>query len=239
MHGAQRDPSLSPGAGATFGPLPQMVAEQAPAPPLPRPASEAGRSYGRTRSIRARFCASFAVAFPTNRDWLRLGQRLLANASPCVDYWISIPPLAADKTAPRCLQDDLVRALGPRVHVMAELHFAGWNKWWTSVAGRTPAQAGAEFVRTWRDCGYLQPGETWALNEMHSGVRRNVPGARENMIKFLDAVRAASGVEGVAWIIGVGQQTTNVSDYKARSQEWLQDAHFWDAMNGDLDVWGQ
>jgi hypothetical protein len=179
--------------------------------------------------------------FYSETDWVRLAQRLLANASPCVDYWISIPPLAADKTAPRCLQDDLVRALGPRVHVMAELHFAGWNKWWNTpaVPPRTPADAGREFVRKWRECGYLQEGETWALNEMHSGIRRNVPGARDNMIQFLDAVREASGVPGVAWVIGVGQQTTNVSDYKPQLQEWLQDTHFWTAMDHDLDVWGQ
>ncbi|HEY3544315.1 MAG TPA: hypothetical protein VGK79_17395 [Gaiellaceae bacterium] len=178
------------------------------------------------------------VYFYTSTDWLRLGQRLQANQSPCADYWISIPPLAADKTAPRCLQDDLVRALGPHFHVMAELHFAGWNKWW-SAPGRTPALAGAEFVRKWQECGYLQPGETWALNEMHSGIRRNVPGARANMIQFLDAARRASGTKGVAWVIGVGQQTANVSDYKPQLEEWFQDASFWTAMGADIDVWGQ
>jgi hypothetical protein len=179
------------------------------------------------------------VYFYTSTDWLRLGQRLQANESPCVDYWISIPPLAADKTAPRCLQDDLVRALGPRFHVMAELHFAGWNKWWTSVPGRTPAQAGAEFVRKWQECGYLQDGETWALNEMHSGIRGAVPGARANMLQFLDAVHDSSADKGVAWVIGVGQQTANLGDYKSSLEAWFQDAPFWAGMDRDLDVWGQ
>jgi hypothetical protein len=186
-----------------------------------------------------RFCRQHVNAyFYTSSDWLRLGERLLANASPCVDYWISIPALAANKIAGRCVQDDLVRALGPRIHVMAELHFGGWNAWWKKN-GKTPAEAGAEFVRTWRECGYLQPGETWALNEMHSGIRRNVPGARDNMIQFLDAVRDASGVQGVIWNIGFGQQTVNLDGYKAEYEEWLQDSHFWQAMERDVAVWGQ
>ncbi len=73
MHGAQRDPSLSPGAGATFGPLPQMVAEQAPAPPLPRP-SVRSRSILRPHPVDSRsILRQLAVAFPTNRDKLKGG----------------------------------------------------------------------------------------------------------------------------------------------------------------------
>lgn len=187
-----------------------------------------------------RYCREHANAyFYTSSDWLRLAQRLVANASPCVDYWISIPPLAADKTAPRCLQDDLLRAVDPaRVHVVAELNFAGWNAWRTKN-GKTFADAGREFVDKWRACGYLQPGETWSLNEMHSGIRGNVPGARANMIELLDAVRDAAGVKGIVWTIGVGQQTSNLSVYKAQTEEWLQDASFWAAMDGDVAVWGQ
>jgi len=186
------------------------------------------------------FCRQHANAyFYTSSDWLRLGQRLVANASPCVDYSISIPPLAADKTAPRCLQDDLLRAVDPaRVHVVAELNFAGWNAW-RMKNGKSFAEAGRQFVSTWRACGYLQTGETWSLNEMHSGIRRDLPGARANMIDLLDAVRDASGIRGIVWNIGVGQQTNNLSDYKAQNEEWLQDAGFWSAMDRDVDVWGQ
>ena len=186
-----------------------------------------------------RYCREHANAyFYTSTEWLRLAQRLAANASPCVDYWISIPALAADKTGGRCVQDDLVRAISPRIHVMAELHFGGWNAWWKKN-NKTPREAGLEFVRKWRECGYLQPGETWALNEMHSGIRNDVPGARANMIQFLDAVREASGDQGVAWIIGVGQNTTNVSEYKPASESWLADTTYWQAMSQDVSVWGQ
>src|SRR6185436_20269178 len=54
-------------------------------------------------------------------DWTLLGQELAANASACADYYISIPPLAANKTGLRVLQDDAIRALGPRFHPVAEM----------------------------------------------------------------------------------------------------------------------
>ena len=183
------------------------------------------------------------VYFYTSSDWVRLGQKLAADASPCADYYISIPVLAADKTGLRCAQDDLIRALGPRIHPMAELHFAGWNAWW-KANGKTPVDAGQEFLKKVYACGYdFARGETWSLNEMHSGVRRNVPGARDNMRLFLNTVAAGGfGVpasKGVVWTIGVGQNTVNVSDYKPQIQEWLQDAPFWEDMARDVSAWGQ
>ncbi len=70
------------------------------------------------------FCRLHAnIYFYTSSDWLRLGQKLQANASPCADYYISIPGLAADKTQLRCAQDDVIRALGSRFHPVVEFHF--------------------------------------------------------------------------------------------------------------------
>jgi hypothetical protein len=184
------------------------------------------------------------VYFYTSSDWLRLGQTLQANASPCADYYISIPPLAADKTALRCAQDDLIRALGPRFHPVAEFHFQGWNKWWTSVPGRTAADAAHEFLRRVRDCGYdFTRGETWSLNEMHSGVVANTPNARSNMRLLLNTLAAGApempASRGIVWVIGVGQGTQNLTVYKNQVESWLQDAPFWQDMTRDVAVWGQ
>src|SRR4051794_19128989 len=126
------------------------------------------------------------VYFYTASDWLRLGQKLQANASACADYYISIPPLADDKTALRCpqnrdQQDDLIRALGPRFHPVAEFHFQGWRNWWRA-AGKTPVDAAHAFLAKVRDCGYdFSRGETWSVNELHSGIAANNPGARAEM----------------------------------------------------------
>src|SRR5262249_17355574 len=132
------------------------------------------------------YCRMHAnIYFYTSSDWVRLGQFLQKNASPCADYYISIPPLAADKTALRCAQANLIRPLGPRFHPVVEFHFAGWNAWWTKNK-KTPADAAHLFLTRVRDCGYdFTSGETWSLNEMHSGIRRNVPGARDNMRQLL------------------------------------------------------
>jgi hypothetical protein len=55
------------------------------------------------------------VVLYTSSDWLRLGQKLVGDASPCAEYDVSIPALAANKIGLRVVQDDLMRALGPRI----------------------------------------------------------------------------------------------------------------------------
>src|SRR5256886_11279699 len=75
--------------------------------------------------------------FWTGNDWPILGEELAANPSPCGDYYISIPPLSTDKTRLRVLQDDFIRALGPRFHPVAEMTLGGPTGWaaWVAVAG--------------------------------------------------------------------------------------------------------
>ena len=38
------------------------------------------------------------VLFYTSTDWIRLGETMATDASPCAEYYFSIPALAADKT---------------------------------------------------------------------------------------------------------------------------------------------
>src|SRR4029077_2860306 len=122
-------------------------------------------------------------------------------------------------------------ALGPRFHPVVEFHFAGWNAWWTKNK-KTPADAAHLFLSRVHDCGYdFTRGETWSLNEMHSGIRRNVPGARDNMRQLLNTLHAGAPdmpeSKGIVWVIGVGQNTVNVSDYHPQLEEWLQDTAYW------------
>ena len=111
-------------------------------------------------------------------------------------HCISIPPLANDKTALRCptdrpQQDDLIRALGARFHPVAEFHFQGWRTWWRAVPGRTPQDAAHLFLQRVRDCGYdFSRGETWSLNEVHSGIAANNPGARDEMRLVINTLHA-------------------------------------------------
>lgn len=229
-------------------PVPSLDPDYADNPPSVESLAAAAAAKAATEPSPAdlpAYCRLHAhVYFYTASDWVRLGQKLLANASPCADYYITIPGLAADKTRLRCPQDDLIRALGPRFHPVAEFHFADRRAWWRSVPGRTPADAAHEFLARVRDCGYdFTRGETWSLNELHSGIAANNPGARDDMRMVLNTLHAGlpemPSSRGIVWVIGVGQQTQNLSVYKARLQEWFQDAPFWEDMARDVSVWGQ
>jgi hypothetical protein len=183
------------------------------------------------------------VYFYTSADWMRLGEALQANESPCADYYISIPGLAADKTQLRCAQDDVIRALGARFHPVAEFHFQDWRDWWIKN-GKTPADAAHEFLRRVRACGYdFARGETWSLNELHSGVYQNLPGARANMRLLLNTLHAGlpemPESRGIVWAVGVGHGSQNLGPYKGFVEKWLQDALFWQDMTSDVAVWGQ
>ena len=107
-------------------------------------ASGAGATSRQTATCPIRVKAIFW----TSTDWELLGQELKSQLSPCADYYISIPPLANDKTALRAQQDDAIRALGPRFHPVAEVTLAGatgWDAWVTGAPGRTWFDAGVEF----------------------------------------------------------------------------------------------
>ena len=108
------------------------------------------------------------VLFYAATDWARLGQALVADASHCADFYISVPPLAADKTVFRPLQSLLLKELGPTVHPMAEIHLAGWTTWRTTN-GKTWYETGVEARRRAEAANY----EEWALNELPSSIRRN------------------------------------------------------------------
>jgi hypothetical protein len=195
----------------------------------------------------------------TSSDWVRLAQRLAGDASPCADYYISIPPLAADKTALRCLQDDLVRATSPQVHPMAEAATnGGWNLWVKPLPGggfapgRSWFDAGVEMRHRMALCGYL-PDELWAVNEVHSGVRRNNGNSRPNWLSFMRGLYygpfGSKPVRGLVFVIGFDQSSTSVADYKPQMEEWLQDEAFWTEFRkyvrffaqevyGDVRRWG-
>src|SRR5690348_4578301 len=68
-------------------------------------------------------CRPARVIFYAQTDWLRLATRLAANPSPCAQYYVSIPPLAANKTQPRSGQAAQIRALGPSFHAVDELNW--------------------------------------------------------------------------------------------------------------------
>ena len=188
-------------------------------------------------------CRPLHAVFYAATDWLRLATKLAAQASPCAQYSVSIPPLVADKTRPRPDQAWRIRALGPSFHALAEIHLTAWQKW-VNAGNGSWYQAGVEARRRVAAAGYdVGAGDTWALNELSSAVRRGDGMWRTDVRELVRGLFDAGGEQppapGVVFVVGVGQRVTSVATYKARLQEWLQDSPFWVDMNAYVGDWAQ
>ena len=188
-------------------------------------------------------CRPLHAVFYAATDWLRLATKLAAQASPCAQYSVSIPPLVADKTRPRPDQAWRIRALGPSFHALAEIHLTAWQKW-VNAGNGSWYQAGVEARRRVAAAGYdVGAGDTWALNELSSAVRRGDGTWRTDVRELVRGLFDAGGEQppapGVVFVVGVGQRVTSVATYKARLQEWLQDSAFWVDMNAYVGDWAQ
>jgi hypothetical protein len=195
------------------------------------------------RPLEAQQCRPLRAVFYAPGDWLRLATTLAAKVSPCAEYYISVPPVVADKTRQRPGQAERIRALGPAFHAMAEIHLTTWQKWVASNSA-TWYQAGVEARRKMAAAGFdVTRGDTWALNEVTSAMRRNDGNQRANLREFLRGLFDAGGegppTRGVVFVVGIGQRVAEVATYKARMQEWLQDAAFWSEVNAYVSDWSQ
>jgi hypothetical protein len=187
-------------------------------------------------------CRPLRAVFYAATDWLRLATKLAANPSPCADYWISIPPLAGNKTQPRADQAWRIRALGPNFHALGELNMAAWGAW-AAQNGATWYQAGVEARRRLAAAGYdVAAGDSWAVNEFSSAVRRGDGTARADARAFVRGLFDGAGgpaVRGTVFVVGIGQATTDVSAYKARVEGWYEDTPFWTDMQAYVSDWSQ
>lgn len=186
-------------------------------------------------------CRPLRGVFYAATDWLRLATKLAASASLCADYYISIPPIVADKTNPRPDQAWRIRALGPSFHALAEIHWTTWSRWVAST-GSSWYAAGVEARRRMAQAGFdVAAGDTWAVNEFPSSVRTGVGSARANARELVRGLYEGGGrpARGVVFIVGIGQGTGNVSVYQTNIQNWLADQAFWTDMNAYVSDWSQ
>ena len=188
-------------------------------------------------------CRPLRAVFYTSTDWLRLATKLAATPAACADYYISIPPLAADKTAFRYDQPWRIRALGPQFHVLAEINYTGWSKWVTAN-NATWYDAGVEARRRMASSGFdVASGDTWVVNEFSSAVRAGTGSARDNVRDLVRGLYEGGGtvpqVKGAVFIVGMGQGTSDLSTYKYNLQNWYVDTPFWQAMSAYVEDWSQ
>jgi hypothetical protein len=191
----------------------------------------------------------------TASDWTLLAEALVADAAPCGEYWVSIPPLAANKTGLRVLQDDVIRALGPNIHPVAEVtlgSLTGWAKWVENGNG-TWFQAGVEFRRRMAAAGYdVTAGETWLLNEFDRSTMRDAPRTAPDQTaggQLLPPYRRADMAELLRGLyygdvgmphapgaveFGIHFRHQNIPDvpaYKAELQAFLEAETFWETID--------
>jgi hypothetical protein len=188
-------------------------------------------------------CTPVRAVFYAATDWLRLATKLAANASPCAQYYISVPPLAGNKTQFRGDQAWRIRALGPQFHALAEVNVTGWSNW-VATNGQTWYAAGQEARRRMATAGYdVGAGDTWVVNELSSAVRQGTGSARSNMRSFLRGLHDGDGTvpaaRGAVFVIGMSQATSELSVYQSRLQDWYEDAPFWNDMSAYVSDWSQ
>jgi hypothetical protein len=224
---------------------PSRAAEPAPVASLEPAKTEAlWRRLVAARERRAQApadCRPLRGVFYAATDYLRLATKLAATASPCAQYYISIPPLVADKTKPRPNAASRVRALGPNFHTMAEVHFTTWSRWVQST-GSSWYTAGVTARERMSAAGHdVATGDTWVVNELSTAVRRNTGNARANIRELLRGLYEGNGarVRGAIFVVGVGQRTSDTSLLQTNLQNWYSDAAFWTDMDTYVSDWGQ
>ena len=187
-------------------------------------------------------CRPLRAVFYAASDWLRLATKLAAAQSPCAEYYVSVPPLVADKTQFRRDQASRIRALGPSFHAMAEIHFTTWSRWVAST-GSSWFTAGVTAREHMASAGYdVAQGDTWAVNELSTAVRRGDGNARANIREFVRGLYEGDGsrpTRGDVLIVGFGQRTSDLTAYQSTLQNWFADTAFWTDMATYVSDWSQ
>jgi hypothetical protein len=233
-------------ASAGAGTAERPAAEPAPVPSLePAATARLWRKLVAARRDHERVeagCRPLRGIFYAATDFLRLATKLAASASPCAQYYVSIPPIVGDKTQLRRDQAWRVRALGPNFHALAEIHYATWTKW-VANTGSSWYTAGVTARQRMAAAGYdVTRGDSWVVNEASTAVRKGTGNARANLLELLRGLYEGDGsthARGALFIVGVGQQASDVSLYQTNLQNWLSDSDFWTRAETYVSDWSQ
>ena len=132
------------------------------------------------RAAAAAACRPLNAVFYAETDWLRLAQKLRSNPSTCASYYVSVPPLAADKTQLRNGEAAKIRALGPQMHAMAEINITGWSSW-VAAGNGSWYDAGVQARQRMAAAGFdVTAGDIWAVNELSTRSAKAPDGPRQH-----------------------------------------------------------
>jgi hypothetical protein len=175
----------------------------------------------------------------------RLPGELVKFVSPCVDYYITVMPMAGGipRGGPAVTA---IRAAGSNFHAMAEIRLFPWIPYATANGWY---EAGIEVRRLMALAGYDAEDDTWALNEvgapssqaMGEEVFRNVGTARRDVSDFIRGLYTGDGtpMRGLVFAADPFQVTTDLSQYEQELASWYSDAPFWEDMGRYVRFWAQ
>jgi len=91
--------------------------------------------------------------------------------------------------------------------------------------------------------GYdVDAGDTWAINELPSGVRHNLTvrdNVRELVRGLYDGPPGSTPSPGAVFTIAMGHGTQNFGVYRGYLKDWLQDQGFWQDADQYVRFWAQ
>ena len=187
---------------------------------------------------------SATLVFYAADDWMRLAQKLAADAYPCAEYLVSIPPSkdgGGTYTMPRADQVKRLHDLGSRFHAMAEIRVTAWQEWLEQHPGKTWYDAGVEARRRMAKVGYVpKEGDTWAVNELPLAILTD-RGLQRNMRELVRGLHEGTGEEaaGLVYAVTLAQDQTDVGAYKDQMKGFLANEPFWREMSRSVRFWAE
>ena len=193
----------------------------------------------------------YDAVFWGGAQWLVLGQALAADRSPCVEYFLTIPPRADRTVLMPAAEFNAVRALS--IHPVADIRWTapnqtGWREWVVGghpdwEPGRTFYEAGVLARQRMANRGLdVEAGETWAFNELTTEVLEGAPGARAEVLEFMrglyDGAPGMPKARGIVFNVFVDSTSdpAEVAAYKTSLRSWLLDEAFWTELDRYVDV---
>jgi hypothetical protein len=180
---------------------------------------------------------SHVIVYGQN-GWDTLTSALAANQTPCANYYVVLTAIG-DKTKPRGPGAvNAIHAKGPNFHALAEFNMSGWAK----VKPASWAAKGRLFRQRMAAAGYVPGRDTWAINELSSGVRTKPVAqakARDAMRGLYTGPGGAPPQQGAVFVVGLGQQLVNFGPYKGQLEGWLGNAAWWTAVSPYVGWWAQ
>ena len=170
--------------------------------------------------------------------WDTLTTALAANQTPCANYYVVLTA-TGDKTRPRGpTAVSAIHAKGPSFHALAEFNMGAWSK----VKPASWAAKGRLFRQRMVAAGYVPGRDTWAINELSSGVRTKPASqarARDAMRGLYTGPQGATTQQGAVFVVGLGQQLVNFGPYKGQLEGWLANTAWWMAVSPYVAWWAQ